>query len=114
MDPVMTWTPLLSPLWGLSAWLAPENGEQCDQSEASIEGLDQSEAWRNADQARAKLMKDSPSSILTMILNWRQKIVLMLYWAPGDGPTWQFSDRMNMILDFNLTTNKSCLKDIQL
>ena len=30
MAPVMTWTPLLSRLWGLSAWLAPENGEQCD------------------------------------------------------------------------------------
>ena len=45
-----------------------------------------------ADQARVKLMKDSPPQHLDNdSLNWRQKIVLMLYWAPGAKPTWQFS-----------------------
>ena len=94
------------PTLGLSAWLARENGKIFDQSEDSLRVLtNQRTCWPSQSQINERL---PPQHLDNDSLNWRQKIVLMLYWAPGAKPTWQFRDRMNKILDFNLTTNKRC------
>ena len=77
------------PTLGLSAWLARENGKIFDQSEDSLRVLtNQRTCWPSQSQINERL---PPQHLDNDSLNWRQKIVLMLYWAPGAKPTWQFS-----------------------